>query len=96
MTDRSTDADLCRMEERYGAMCGDNEPLDQEVLALIAEVRERRAARTLSDEDASWCEMVGDDARAFPLPTGGIAAAFRDHLLSALAIIDRITEEAEA
>lgn len=58
-----------------------------------AEVREHRAARTLSEEDDRWCEMVGDDTRALVgLPVGSIEAQLRDNLLSALAIIDRITE----
>lgn len=91
MTDRLTDAELDKVDFVFDGPTG----LSMTVRALVAEVREHRAARTLSDEDSRWCEMVGNDARAFPLPTGSSGAAFRDHLLSALAIIDRITEEAD-
>ena len=84
MADRLTDRELAEVEEwAGGGLADDHEwPMD-EVYALIAEVREHRAARTLTDAERSDVAELRDDAEVHD----------DDGLRAILAIIDRITQE---
>lgn len=81
MTDRLTDKELSEVGAWYQGPAGG----DPDVVRVVAEVQEHRAARTLTDEERNWVAeatiRLDADGEAYPFD-----------MLRLLAIIDRITE----
>lgn len=90
MTDRLTDADLDYLDGYMWAS-----PSRKQLLALVAEVLEHRAARTLTDDERLTVELERTACESYSRHGNELHYISPGNHRRLLAIIDRITEEAD-